>query len=125
MSHHRVVFLEDDRDLRDAFADFASIMGSDCLKLASYQDLLDHRGEVLDCDRAILDVNLGAGEPSGLDAFRWLRAQGFSGKVVFLTGHAATHPLVAEAHQIGNARVVAKPATVAVLHSLLDSGGEP
>ena len=61
------------------------------------------------CDVGILDVNLGPGEPSGVDVHGWLRSHGFAGDVVFLTGHARTHPLVAAAVATPGTRVFAKP----------------
>ena len=45
---------------------------------------------------------------SGLDAYRWLRQFGFRGEVVFLTGHAAHHPLVEQARALGKAKVLAQ-----------------
>jgi FixJ family two-component response regulator len=121
MHVRRVLFLDDDDDLRDTFADIVrGTFKSDCLALGSYAELVAARSEALDCALAIVDVNLGAGVPSGIDAYRWLRHEGFLGPVVFLTGHATSHPLVAEAHRIGDAFVVAKPASIATLGSMLN-----
>jgi FixJ family two-component response regulator len=38
---------------------------------------------------------------------------------VFLTGHAASHPLVQQAHKAGLAEVLAKPITPEQLQALL------
>lgn len=76
------------------------------------------RGRRLACRVAILDVNLGEGQPTGVDAYEWLRAHSFAGSVVFLTGHAPTHPAVALAVKSG-ARVLAKPIKIDELHALL------
>ena len=120
-----VVFLDDDDDLRGLFAELVeNLSGGSCLGVASYRELLSRRVEVLASERAILDVNLGPDEPSGIDAYRWLRGEGFSGPILFLTGHASTHPLVAEAHRIGDARVVPKPASPRVLQSMLEWNGQ-
>jgi DNA-binding response OmpR family regulator len=70
-------------------------------------------------DLAILDINLGAGSPSGLAGYRWLREHEFAGRVVFLTGHARSHPLVAEASEIGDAVVYEKPMTAAQLRAIM------
>ena len=56
--------------------------------------------EVLAARLAFLDINLGAGQPSGLEVQRWLAAKGFTGKTVFMTGHGDGHPLVAKAQQL-------------------------
>src|SRR5688572_24449954 len=122
-SDGRVMFLDDDDDLRQVFADFAGVMGRDCLPIESYDDLLAHRSDVLGCERAILDVNLGEGRPSGIDAYRWLRSQGFERPIVFLTGHASTHPLVAEARRLGDAQVIPKPASPEALLAVLGWNG--
>ena len=63
--------------------------------------------------------------PSGLDAYLWLRKHGFHGRIVFLTGHAGSHPLVVEASRLGDADVVAKPISAEVLRSLLEVSHAP
>jgi FixJ family two-component response regulator len=65
----------------------------------------------LGCAVALLDVNLGARQPSGLDAYRWLRDHEYRGRVCFLTGHARSHPLVGQALAMGGAHLVEKPIT--------------
>jgi DNA-binding response OmpR family regulator len=71
----------------------------------------------LSFDLVILDVNLGAGQPSGVDACRWLQERSFSGQIVFLTGHASL-PGVAEAHSLG-LKVLQKPLAIDELVKLL------
>jgi FixJ family two-component response regulator len=87
--------------------------------VGTYEDLLRHREEVLESRLMILDINLGVGVPSGVDAYRWLRAHGFPGTVVFLTGHARTHPEALEARKLPGVRVLEKPVGVDVLGTLL------
>jgi FixJ family two-component response regulator len=119
----RVVFLDDDDDLRQAFAEMVDVFTtSECLCMGSFDELVRHRDRVLDAKLAILDVNLGSGVPSGLDAYRWLRRQGFTGAIVFLTGHAASQPLVVEARRLGDARVFEKPLAVPAIIELLEQG---
>jgi len=55
---------------------------------------------------AILDVNLGAGEPTGVDIADWLHARHPKTRIVFMTGHAPNHPLVLAA---SGGEVLAKP----------------
>jgi FixJ family two-component response regulator len=118
-----VVFLDDDKDLRDLFAEVVALLsGRDCLTVSSLAELIAHEARVLAADLAILDINLGPDAPSGLDAYHWLRQQGFTGRIVFLTGHAASHPLVAEAHQLGDVRVFEKPLPIPVIAALLSQG---
>ena len=63
---------------------------------------------------------MGPQVPSGLDAYGWLRKHGFDGRIVFLTGHAASHPLVVEAKRLGDAEVVGKPVSLDTLTSMLE-----
>ena len=97
-----------------------TIFERDCYGIRSYGDLLDLGDRALHCGVAILDINLGPQVPSGLDAYGWLRKHGFHGRIEFLTGHAASHPLVVEAKRLGDAEVVGKPVSLDRLTSMLE-----
>lgn len=114
----RILLLDDDDDLRDALGDLLALFGAGCLSLPSLAALMASELEALACRLAILDVNLGDGQPSGVDAYEWLRARAFAGRIVFLTGHAASHPAVANAASLG-VRVLAKPVESAELRALV------
>jgi FixJ family two-component response regulator len=116
-----VLFLDDDDDLRATFTDLVrTIFARQCHGCASQQDLIALGERALHCGVAILDINLGPQVPSGIDCYGWLRKHGFDGRIVFLTGHAATHPLVVEARRLGDAEVVGKPVSLETLTSLLE-----
>ena len=91
-----------------------------CLGLRSVAEAKARRSEVMACGLAILDINLGHGVPSGVDAYHWLRDQGFAGRIVFLTGHAHDLPLVRRATQLGDAEVYLKPITADALKDLVE-----
>jgi FixJ family two-component response regulator len=115
-----IFVLEDDDDLRVVLVDLIKrSTGRECVGLRTLGDLRDQRAVVLRCALGVLDVNLGTGQPSGLDAFAWLRAERFAGRIAFLTGHAATHPLVERARQMGEAVVLPKPLQMKQLIELL------
>jgi ActR/RegA family two-component response regulator len=115
-----VFLLEDDDELRELLADaILRVTGRPCLGLATLAELRAMRERVLSCALGILDVNLGPNQPSGLDAFAWLRAERFTGRLAFLTGHAITHPLVQRAAQMGRAQVLRKPLDANTLATLL------
>src|SRR5512146_2673778 len=98
MGEGRWIFvLDDDQDLREALIDLLAYLDTFCIALPSVEAMIAARDEVLACGLAILDVNLGEGRPSGIDAHLWLRERGFTGRIVFLTGHAPSHPEVARA----------------------------
>jgi FixJ family two-component response regulator len=116
----RQIFLvDDDADLRDALCDIFALFGARCVALPSVAAMVEAGDAVLQGDVAILDVNLGEGQPSGVDAYEWLRQRGFGGRIVFLTGHGRSHPAVARAATLG-VRVLAKPVETADLRAFLD-----
>lgn len=116
----RVLVLEDDEDLRSILLELLSLSGADaCVDAGSLAELKRRQAEALGCGLAILDINLGAGVPSGLDAYEWLKENGFSGRTVFLTGHARSHPLVRQALELSNVQVLSKPIEAKVLVALV------
>jgi FixJ family two-component response regulator len=119
----RVLVLEDDDDLRTLLCDLLVASGARaCVGARSLEELVRQKEQVLGCGLAVLDVNLGAKAPSGLDAYHWLREHGFGGRIVFLTGHARSHPLVRQAHELTQVQVLSKPIDAKALMALV---GEP
>jgi ActR/RegA family two-component response regulator len=105
-----VLLLDDDADLRTALAEFVDMVcGRRCITVGSFDEMVAAADRVLSCSVALLDVNLGAGKPSGIDAYRWLAGQRFAGRLYFFTGHASLHPLLDEIEQLGGVRVLPKP----------------
>lgn len=116
----RILVLDDDDDLRELLCLFAENAGAEgCTVAASFDQLRAAEGDALSCDVAILDVNLGPGVPSGVDAYEWLREHRFAGKIVFLTGHARSHPLVRRALALPDVRVLEKPIDADELRCLM------
>jgi FixJ family two-component response regulator len=103
------VLLDDDPDLLEALADLLQTRDCRCLLAHSLDELKALGPEVLKADVAVLDINLGPGRPSGIDAYDWLLSQSFAGRLLFLTGHAHAHPLVARAERLRRATVLDKP----------------
>jgi len=116
----RVLVLEDDEDLRALLCELLVAAGAKaCVSAASFEAMVRQKEQVLECGLALLDVNLGAKVPSGLDAYHWLQENGFGGRIVFLTGHARSHPLVRQAHELTQARVLSKPIDAKELMALV------
>jgi DNA-binding NtrC family response regulator len=120
MSAGSVLILDDDDDLRAALGEtLESIFGRPWVGAGSVDELRALEARLGACDLAILDINLGRGKPSGLDALDWLKKVGFLGRITFLTGHARSHPLVDKACLDRTARVYEKPLTLAALGRLV------
>jgi FixJ family two-component response regulator len=119
----RVLVLEDDEDLRTLLCELLQLQGvEECVSAGSLASLRSQEARVPGCGLAILDINLGAHVPSGLEAYRWLRDSGFGGRIVFLTGHARSHPLVRQAYELTDVQVLAKPVDARVLMALVEEG---
>jgi FixJ family two-component response regulator len=115
-----VLILDDDADLREVLCEMLLLSGAtSCLGASGLAELQHREHEALACDLAILDINLGPGQPSGVDASRWLVRCGFRGRILFLTGHAACHPLVVEAAKLARTEILAKPLDGSRLVELL------
>jgi DNA-binding NtrC family response regulator len=119
----KVLLLDDDADQIEVLAlAIALFCGRACVCARSYEELTSLADSALSCAVALLDINLGPQQPSGLDAFRWLQGHDFKGRVWFLTGHARSHPLVAQALAMGEARLVEKPIATEQLCALVSGG---
>ena len=105
----KALLLDDDGDLLEVIADLLRANNCQCLLARSVDSLKALGPQALNADVAVLDINLGARQPSGLDANEWLISHDFRGRILFLTGHARTHPLVARAQSLHQARVLDKP----------------
>jgi DNA-binding NtrC family response regulator len=104
-----VLFLDDNEDLRELMPILLkTALGLDCICFGNLAEIQRRQQEALEAKLAILDINLGPFVPDGIDAFHWLKAHGFRGKVLFLTGHARNNPLV-ESAEIDGAKLLEKP----------------
>ena len=116
-----VLYLEDNDDLRTVVVQLVTaVLKRRCIGVSSYEEAVALGDDVLECGAAILDINLGANRPSGIDVYRWLRHAGYVGRIVFLTAHASTHPLVLEAQRIGDAEIFSKPIEPDRLWSIVE-----
>ncbi len=115
-----VLIVDDDDDLRETLAEFLLTQGvRRCITATSLSDVASRAEAVLAADLAILDVNLGDYQSTGVDVCRWLRERGFAAPIVFLTGHAASDPRVVQASAMPDTRVLSKPVTVEVIAKLV------
>ena len=117
-----VLLVEDSDDLRESLADLFRTAGVGCVAAASLAEVEAKAADALACALAVVDINLGPGMPSGIAVHRWLRERRFAGHIVFLTGHARTHPLVEEALHLDGVRVLDKPLGVDAIMGLVRGG---
>lgn len=118
----RILICEDDEDTAEVLGEFLQDSGYACVVTHSLEEVVARRSDALACGLAVLDVNLGAGRPSGVDVFRWLQRERFGGRVVFLTGHAGTSSILDGARGLG-VRILAKPVSAETLLSLAQAEG--
>lgn len=117
----RITIVDDDADLVMAMSALLRMAGAEVpVEAHSVDELQSHAADALVCDVALLDINLGPERPTGLDAYQWLRERGFTGSIVFLTGHARTNALVEAACQTANTAVLTKPVDADVLIRLVE-----
>lgn len=112
--------LDDDVDLCELLKLlFEESLGVDCLVLHSFAELVSKQADVLACELAILDVNLGPRQATGLDALDWLQAHRFTGSIAFLTGHARRDSLLHDRAANAGVPVLEKPVEPEALVALL------
>lgn len=105
-----VLVIDDDVDLGACLVDmFESLLNLRCRHFVNLAALQQEPAVLPHTRLAIIDVNLGAANPSGIEAYQWMKDNGFLGQAVFLTGHAHDHPLMIKARQLGDIPVYAKP----------------
>ena len=117
----KVLIVDDDRDLRESIRDIMGLLGVEsCVLAGSLGEVERARDEVLGCGLAIVNINLGPGQPTGVEVVRWLQDQGFPGTIVFLTGHGHGDPRVRAAAELAGTRLLSKPINAKVLTQLVE-----
>ena len=121
MAH--ILILEDDPDLVSSFSDIIRAFSSHVpIGCHSVEELIAKKEEVLKAKKAFLDVNLGPSQPTGLDAYKWLQENGFSGDIYFLSGHGKSHPFVEEASKVNDVPLLSKPIKVEAFLKIIEEG---
>ena len=112
------LIVDDDRDLCDILREYFTMLGvAPCLIAHSMEEV--QALPTLPRDLAVLDINLGPNAPSGIDVHHWLDAHGFAGRLVYLTGHARSSPLVRSVLELPNVTLLSKPVSMDELKRLV------
>lgn len=120
-----VLLVDDDEDLRAAMEEVLHRLGvRRLIEAGSLRDVEDQREAALSCQLALVDINLGYGEPTGINVYEWLEREGFAGRVVFLTGHGSQDPRVRRAATLAGSQIASKPLTTAKLRDMI-AGANP
>ena len=115
-----VLFVDDSSDICQVIeAMCQSLPDVKCVCVTSMSAVQERAPQVLRTSLAILDVNLGGGEPSGVDIYRWLRERSYKGRIAFLSGHARTDPRVEEAARISGVDFFQKPLAFDQIEALI------
>jgi DNA-binding NtrC family response regulator len=117
-----ILVVDDDEDVRLALGDIAdTFCARGWVGAGSAADVVALGPRASGFGLAIIDVNLGAGEPSGIEVLKLLRDSGFHGKAVFLTGHAQSHPTLERVASVEGVPVLAKPLGLDAVLALIES----
>lgn len=112
-------------ELAAALKSLVELSGENEVLLAnSVHDMIAQGAEVLRCGHAFLDIDLGPNRPTGVDAYMWLKAERFSGRIYFMTGHGSRHPTVAKARAFGQVEVLSKPVPPKLILQIINGGDE-
>src|SRR5215831_4848845 len=115
-----VLFVDDSRDMCEVMEALCqSLPEVECICVNSMSAVQERAAQVLRTSLAVLDVNLGPGEPSGVEIYRWLKGRNYRGKIVFLSGHARTDPHVEEAATISGVDFFQKPLPFEQIEALI------
>ena len=122
MQKTSILVLDDCEDLLGLTVCFIEkLCGCTAVTARSLADVQRQFETVLTCELAILDINLDEGQPNGIDVYYWMRANGFQARIVFLTGHARTYPLVTEAERLGDVKIFSKPLPASTLIKIVQN----
>ena len=115
-----VLFVDDSRDICEVIETMCqSLQEVECVCASSISAVQERAAQVLRPSLAILDVNLGPDEPSGVEIYRWLKGKNYRGKIVFLSGHARMDPQVEEAARISGVDFFEKPLAFGQIETLI------
>ncbi|AZZ35603.1 hypothetical protein CIK05_01910 [Bdellovibrio sp. qaytius] len=117
-----IFFLDDSAEFLEVMKVFIeNISTCSAITASNFEYMLAQEELILKSDMAFLDINLGLHQPSGVQAYRWLRSLGYNKPVFFLTGHAIDSDETKEAHTFEGTKILRKPISPQELLQLIGS----
>lgn len=115
-----IFFLDDSEEFLEVMKVFVSATCQcEAIICPNFEIMYERAEEILKSDMAFLDINLGVHQPSGVQAYRWLRSQGYDKPVFFLTGHAKDSDEARQAEGFEHTQVIQKPIAPKDLRALI------
>lgn len=120
-----IFFLDDSEDYLEVIKVFVqAACDYEAITCANIENMQSRIDEILKSEMAFLDINLGLNQPSGIQAYRWLRSQGYNKPVFFLTGHGKDSDEAKQASIFEEVRVIQKPIPPQDFRDLIESAYE-
>lgn len=117
-----IFFLDDSEEYLDVMKVFVqAACNCEAITCSNIESMQNQIEEILKSEMAFLDINLGLNQPSGIQAYRWLKSQGYNKPVYFLTGHAKDSDEAKQAAIFEDARVLQKPIPPQDFRALIES----
>lgn len=117
-----IFFLDDSEDYLDVMKVFVqAACNYEAITCTNIENMQDRMEEILKSEMAFLDINLGVNQPSGVQAYRWLRSHGYTKPVFFLTGHGKDSNENKQASIFEEVRVIQKPIAAQEFRDLIES----
>ena len=115
-----IFFLDDSEEFLDVMKVFVKAT-CDCeaITCSDFESMNLKAEEILKSEMAFLDINLGTHQPSGVQAYRWLKSQGYNKPVFFLTGHAKDSEKARQALAFEGVQIIQKPIPPQELRNLI------
>lgn len=121
----RFLIVDDDDDVREMMGALVEELCScDWLGAKSLEEIEALGPAALQCSLALIDMNLGAGEPNGAEAYAWLLAHGYRGETIFVTGREKDDPAVRPFLDRHDVEVMQKPVPFDALVERLNRARE-
>lgn len=118
----KILFLDDDKSLCTLLGLLMEELGfTEISFVHSFAEMINLKDHIQDFDIIFLDVNLGPNEPNGVDAFDWLKANHFTKKIIFFTGHAHSFPIVQKALDYPNVSILEKPVAIERIQEMINN----